>query len=116
MDKFMNNNKRLEQIRLIAIIIIFSAMEAYFNGDSSYLISKDIPQSVLYGLGTILALFVAERYVRKLVIPVVIFLLLFNFMANLQKYGVSVKDMKLSLMPLGVEHTLDTINNRIATI
>ncbi|HMV43993.1 MAG TPA: hypothetical protein PKD50_15770 [Leptospiraceae bacterium] len=91
----MNNNKRLEQIRLIAIIIIFSAMEAYFNGDSSYLISKDIPQSVLYGLGTILALFVAERYVRKLVIPVVIFLLLFNFMANLQKYGVSVKDKTL---------------------
>lgn len=93
----MNRNK-LEQIGLIAIIIIFSAIEAYFNGDSSFLISKDIYQSVLYGIGTILALFVAERYVRKLVIPVVIFLLLFNFMANLQKYGVSVKEKSLEEM------------------
>lgn len=91
----MNKNIKLEQIGLIAIIIIFSAIEAYFNGDSSFLISKDIYQSVLYGIGTILALFVAERYVRKLVIPVVIFLLLFNFMANLQKFGTKVKDQTL---------------------
>jgi uncharacterized membrane protein len=97
MEKFMNNIK-LERIGLIAIIIIFSAIEAYFNGNSSYLISKDIYQSVLYGIGTILALFVAERYVRKLVIPVVIFLLLFNFMANLQKFGVSVKEKSLEEM------------------
>lgn len=93
-----NTNIKLERIGLIAIIIIFSAIEAYFNGDSSYLISKDIYQSVLYGIGTILALFVAERYVRKLVIPVVIFLLLFNFMANLQKYGVAVKEKSLEEM------------------
>jgi hypothetical protein len=94
----MNKNIKLERIGLIAIIILFSTIEAYFNGDSSYLISKDIVQSVLYGIGTILALWVAETYVRKLIIPVVIFLLLFNFMANLQKFGVSVKEKSLEEM------------------
>lgn len=93
----MNNNKNIKLIRfeITASIILLSLVEIALYQYAAFQISKDLLQSIIFAISVILVLWIAKRYINRIEIPVLIFMFLFNVMANLQKLGLEVKDKTL---------------------
>lgn len=88
-------NIKLVRFEITASIIILSLVEIVLYQYAAFQISKDFLQSVIFAISVILVLWIAKRYINKIEIPVLIFMFLFNVMANLQKLGLEVKDKTL---------------------
>lgn len=88
-------NIKLIRFEITASIILLSLVEIALYQYAAFQVSKEFLQSVIFAVSVILILWLAKRYIPRIEIPVLIFMFLFNVMANLQKLGLDVKDQTL---------------------
>jgi hypothetical protein len=91
----MNKNIKLIRFEITASIILLSLVEIALYQYAAFQISKDFLQSIIFAISVILILWLAKRYINRIELPVLIFMFLFNVMANLQKLGLDVKEKSL---------------------